>query len=72
MKIKYYHKDDILVLQLSNEYYDHAEMERNVIVHFTKDKRPVRIEIINASSFLKEEGKVLPNEIKKKYFAAMV
>ncbi len=68
MKIKYYPDGDILVVQLNNELYDHAEMEGNFVVHFTKDKRPVRIEVLEASKFLKEESKALPSELKEKYF----
>lgn len=68
MKVQYYREDNILVLELSEEAYDHAEMEDNFVVHFTKDKRPVRIEILDAASFLKEESKALPQEIKTKYF----
>lgn len=69
MKIKYYKEDDILVLQLSRQSYDHAEMEGNFIVHFSKDKKPVRIEVLNASHFLKEEAKALPRETREKFFA---
>ena len=68
MKIKYYKEDDILVLQLRNVSYDYAEMEGNFVVHFSKDKKPVRIEVLNASKFLKAESKALPREIKELYF----
>lgn len=69
MKVKYYREDDILVIKLSQELYDHAEMQGNFVVHFTKDKRPVRVEILDASQFLKEESKALPLDIKKRIFA---
>lgn len=69
MKVKYYRKDDILVMQLTDDLYDHAEMQGNFVAHFTKDKRLVRIEVLQASKFLKEESKALPLEIKEKYFA---
>lgn len=68
MKIKYYREDDILVFQLSDEPYDHAEMQDNFVVHLTKDEKPVRIEVLDAKRFLKEQAKALPAEIKKKYF----
>ena len=68
MKVKYYPDDDILVLKLSNELYDHAEMQGNFVVHFTKDKRPVRIEVLQASKFFEEEAEALPPYIKEKYF----
>ncbi|OGK25604.1 hypothetical protein A2954_01260 [Candidatus Roizmanbacteria bacterium RIFCSPLOWO2_01_FULL_37_12] len=69
MKIKYYREDDIIVFQLTDDLYDHAEMQGNFVVHFTKDKRLVRIEVLQASKFLKEESRVLPLEIKEKYFS---
>lgn len=71
MKIEYYDEDDILVVKLSNKPYDYAEMEENFIVHFTKDDKPVRIEILDASKFLKEQSKALPQAIKRKFFASV-
>ncbi|MBI4130276.1 DUF2283 domain-containing protein [Candidatus Roizmanbacteria bacterium] len=68
MNVKYYKEDDILVITLSKKSYDHAEMEGSFVVHFTKDKHPVRIEILDASQFLTEESKALPSFIKQKYF----
>ena len=68
MKIKYYSKDDILVVKLRNDPYDYAEMEGNFVIHFTKDRRPVRIEILNASNFLKKQGNALPKEVKRQFF----
>lgn len=69
MKVKYYREDDILVIKLSNKPYDHAEMEGNFVVHFTKDERPVRIEILDASKYLKAESKALPNDLKQAIFS---
>lgn len=69
MKVKYYKEDDILVLKLSEKPIDYAEESNWVIVHFDESKEPVRIEILDASRFLKEESRVLPREIKDKYFA---
>ena len=37
--------------------YDHAEMEDNFVIHFTKEEKPVRIEILEASKFLKKQLK---------------
>ena len=69
MKIKFNKKDDILVVKLSDKPYDYAEMEGNFIVHFSKERKPVRLEILFASKFLQEEAKALPQEIKKALFA---
>lgn len=70
MKIKYYTEDDILVLKLSNNPIDYAEESNWIIIHYDEKKDPVRIEILDASRFLKEESKALPLEIKEKYFTA--
>ncbi len=70
MKIKYNKEDDILVVQLSKEPYDYAEMEGDFIVHFSENKKPVMIEVLNASNFLKQESQALPWDIKEKYFIA--
>ncbi len=68
MKIKYYKEDDILVLKLSSKPIDFAEESDWIIIHYDEKKDPVRIEILDASRFLKEESKALPFELKEKYF----
>lgn len=68
MKVNYYRDDDILVVQVNSEQYDHAEMEGNFIIHFTRDGRPVRIEVLKASTFLQAQSKALPVDIKEKFF----
>lgn len=71
MKIEYYSEDDILVVKLGKEPYDYAEMQDSTVVHYTKEGKPVRIEILDASRFFREEAKVLPAEIKKRYFLSI-
>ena len=71
MKVKYYKEDNILVMTLSDEPFDYAEMEDSSVIHYTKDKKPVRIEILDANRFLKEESKALPKDIKIKYFSQL-
>lgn len=68
MKIKYFDKDDILVLNLSNKPVDYAEESNWVVVNFDSQRQPVSIEILDASRFLAEQGRVLPDNIKQKYF----
>ncbi|GIU70808.1 MAG: hypothetical protein KatS3mg003_0287 [Candidatus Nitrosocaldaceae archaeon] len=41
MKAKYDRDEDVLLLELSNGKIDHAEEYDNMIIHFTKDKKPV-------------------------------
>lgn len=69
MKVKYYKEDNILVFKLSDKPYYYAEIEGDFVVHFTKDQKPVRIEILDARSFLKEASKALPKETRTKYFS---
>lgn len=65
MNVKYYKEDDILVVTLSSSSYDFAEKEGDFIVHFTKDNRPVRIEILNARKFLKKTASSVPSNLFK-------
>lgn len=51
-KIYYEPEDDVLNIWLSKKPYDHAEDEDGVIIHYTKDKEPVYVEILEASRFL--------------------
>ena len=53
MKAKYYKTDDILVFKLSQEPIDTGEQYGSVIVEYDVKNRPVRIEILDASKFLK-------------------
>lgn len=70
MKLKYYKEDDILVIKLSNKPIDYAEESNWVVVHFDKDDKPVRVEILDAKRFLSEESKILPKDIKETYFSS--
>lgn len=65
----YEKEDDVLNIWLSRKRIDYAEQSGDVIVHFTQDNKPVYIEILDASRFLKREGEDLPREIKQKFFS---
>ncbi|MBI4547357.1 MAG: DUF2283 domain-containing protein [Ignavibacteriae bacterium] len=52
MKIKYDREDDILIVEIGKGKIDFAEESGPLIVHFTKQKKPVLLEIMNASKFL--------------------
>lgn len=69
MKVKYYKEDDILVIKLSSKPFDYAEMEGNFVVHFSKDRKPVRIEVIDASNLLREPPRALPKSVKEDIFS---
>lgn len=47
---------------MSVKYY--AEKEGDFIVHFSKENKPVRIEILNAKKFLKETVSSLPRTLR--------
>ncbi len=49
MKYKYDKQTDIMVIELRSEKPDFAEQEGDIITHYTKENKPVEIEILNAS-----------------------
>jgi formyltetrahydrofolate synthetase len=52
MKISYDREQDIMLLELSAKPIKYAEKMGPVIVHFTKDEKPVLLEILDASEFI--------------------
>jgi len=52
MKIKYDREEDILTVETAPGKIDYAEEMGPFIVHFTKNDKPVVIEILDASDFL--------------------
>lgn len=52
MKVRYSPGEDILMYEVSSEPIDYAEEMGSVIVHFTKEGKPVLLEILDASKFL--------------------
>ena len=54
MRIKYNREDDVLLIEILDEEIDYAEEAGNMIIHFSKDGKPVLIEILDASEFLTE------------------
>lgn len=72
MKLKYYKKDDILIIRLSNEPYDYAEMEENFVVHYSKKEKPVLIEVLNASQSFDIESKKLLRKFNQNFLTARI
>ncbi len=56
-KVKYSADEDILLYEVSQEPIDYAEETGSVIVHFTKEGKPVLLEIMDASKFLAETAR---------------
>lgn len=52
MKMKYDREKDILLIELNDGKVDHAEESENIIMHFSEDKKPVLLEILDATDFL--------------------
>lgn len=65
MKTKYYEDADLLSLRISNTPYKYARQDGDVIVHYSENKEPVLIEIVNAAKFIKDTTKMLPKMIQE-------
>ena len=52
MKISYNRNEDIMILEVSPGAIDYAEEMGPIIVHFTKEGKPVLLEILDASDFI--------------------
>jgi len=69
MKYRYTKENDALLIQFSKAKIEDAAHSGDVITHFDKNGNMVLLEILNASKFLRETGKVIPKEVKKVVFA---
>jgi uncharacterized protein YuzE len=58
MKVRYDREDDVLTLLLAEGVVDHAEEVDGVIVHFTKDDRPLLLEMLDASELLAQLNRI--------------
>ena len=54
MNIRYDREEDILTYEVSPDKIDYAEELNSIIVHFTKEGKPVLLEILDASDFIAE------------------
>jgi hypothetical protein len=57
MKISYNREDDIMILEVSSDKIDFAEDMGPIIVHFSKERKPVLLEILDASEFIATAAK---------------
>jgi len=58
MKVSYNRESDVLLIQVSEAKVDHAEEMGPIIVHFTKDGKPILLEILDASEVISEIAKI--------------
>lgn len=72
MKAKYYKDADLLSLRISKTPYEYAKQEGDVIVHYSKNKEPVLIEIVNAAKFITETTRMLPKRIREDIYSSNI
>jgi len=51
-KIKYSKDVDALIIELSDSPIDFAEEEGQFIIHFSKNREPVLLEVLGAKNFI--------------------
>ena len=69
MKFRYDKEDDVLMIWFSKDQIDYAEQTKDVIVHFSSKNKPVLMEILDASAFIQQTSRILPQKIKQQIFA---
>lgn len=69
MKVKYDKKDDVISVWFSDKPVDYAEQSKSMIMHFSKDNKPVLMEVLRATEFLRLTSNKLPIEVRKQVFA---
>ena len=69
MKVHYDKQEDILMIVLAKGKIDDTYETENSLVSVDVKGQPVLVEIFEASKFFAEESKVLPKEIKQKFFS---
>ena len=65
----YEKEDNVLMIELNDKKIDYAEQTGDFIVHFSPKREAVLLEVLDASKFFAKEGKILPKEIKQKFFS---
>lgn len=70
MKVHYDEKEDILTIVLARKKIDDTYETEHGYVSVTEKGEPVMVDIFEASKFFAAAGKVLPHEIKKKFFSS--
>ena len=69
-KVYYEAEDDVLNIWVSRKPFDYAEQYGDFIIHFSKSKKPVHIEILNYSKYLKSSNKKVLPEAEKQHSSA--
>ena len=70
-KIAYDVDADVLSMEsVGRTTIDHAEEMGNLVVHFSKQNRPILVEILEASKLFKDQPKSLQTTIRKSLVVA--
>lgn len=69
MKIKYNREDDVLMVEFNKKPIDYAEQSGDLIVHFSRSREAVLLEILDASRFLRRASKTLPQKVRQQVLA---
>ena len=69
MRVNYDKDEDILMLELARKKVDGVYETDQMIVHVTEDREPVLLEIFRASQFLKDLGKVVPQNLQREVWS---
>lgn len=72
MKVRYDRDEDILTIVLAKkgQKIDDTYETENSLISVTEKGEPVMVDIFNASKFFAEESRVLPKDIKQKFFSS--
>lgn len=65
MKVHYDKDEDILMIVLSQKKVDDSFETENAVVSVDKNGEPVMLDIMNASQFLQDLGRVIPKKIQQ-------
>jgi len=65
MKFRYDKENDAMMIWLSNDPVDYAKQKKNVIIHFSRNNKPMLIEVLDAMKFAKDYTKVFPVNLRK-------
>ena len=72
MRIGYDRQKNIMLVEISKRRIDYAEEAGPMIVHFSKDRAPVLLEILEASEFLSEATKATIRSKDEKFVSVSV
>lgn len=64
MKFQYKKDDDVLMIDLASDKIDYAEQTGDLVMHFSSKRKAVLLEILDASEFLQNAIKTIPEKLR--------